>query len=129
MRGGAAYYLVMKKVFLDDPPDHEEPCGLQQRGSGRHVASLTVTSSGSSYSRPDFTTLMAERPLDPRTLATTLDELFDTRNWIMTWVALKSAVIALCRSGNFTAAARLTGYLEPRGLLWAGLPQWSQTST
>ena len=128
VRGGAAYYLVMKKVFLDDPPDHEGALRVAAEGlrEARRVADRHFI--GQFLLQADFTTLMAERPLDPRTLATTLDELFDTRNWIMTWVALECAVIALCRSGNFTAAARLTGYLEPRGLLWAGLPQWSQTS-
>jgi hypothetical protein len=75
-----------------------------------------------------FTTLMADRPLDPRSLFAALDELYDTRNWLMTWVAVESAVITLSRSANCTAAARLSGYLEPRELLWGGLPRWSQTS-
>ena len=38
---------------------------------------------------------MADRPLDPRSLVAELDELYDTRNWLMTWVALESAVITL----------------------------------
>ena len=99
-RLGAAYYLVMKKVFVDDPPDYDGALGavaqaLQEarRLGDRHFV-------GHLLLQDVFTTLMADRPLDPRSLVAALDELYDTRNWLMTWVALESTVIALFAFGE-----------------------------
>ncbi len=124
VRLGAKYQRAMKQVFVDDPPDLEAAQELARRGleESRHIDDRQAI--GQFMLLSIFATLMGGSAPAPVALSSTISVLHDTRNWVMTWVALECAGASFAHWGSPDAAATVEGFLGHRGLAWS-IPRWS----
>ena len=72
-----------------------------------------------------YVTLMSGETPEPDVVATALGELYETRNWLMTWVCIECASTTLARRRRFDAISTIERFLDANGLSWSGNPRWS----
>ena len=125
LRLSTLYYRTMQELFIDDSPAYAAAAERAALGTlaarqigDRHFAAQFELQQA-------FAALMSGEVPTLHVLAATIDELLDTRNWLMMGVGLECAATTLLRLGHVEAGVTIEEYLRSNRRLWGGFPTWS----